>query len=246
MGHDFEIHHDAEFDATPEQIWDAIATGPGIDSWYMGRTQIEVGEGGAVRTIFGDHILDSTVTRWNPAKQLAYRGQASADGRLLAFEFLIEGRDNGSTLLRMVASGFLPGDDWEAEYDAMTTGLGMYIRTLATYLKYFPGRTATPICVFGPPVTDRSRTWSTLLNGLGLSNTVTEGDSIGVTIDGLTPIQGVVEYITPVGLGLRADNALYRFMQGFRGGLVIAHLMFSDINPQAAERAWHAWLRAVE
>ena len=37
MGHEFEADKRAELDATPEQVWEAIATGPGIDSWFMGR-----------------------------------------------------------------------------------------------------------------------------------------------------------------------------------------------------------------
>jgi len=32
MGKDFETHHDATVGATPQQIWDAIATGPGISA----------------------------------------------------------------------------------------------------------------------------------------------------------------------------------------------------------------------
>ena len=35
--------------ATPEEVWQAIATGPGIDSWFMGRNEVEPGEGGRPR-----------------------------------------------------------------------------------------------------------------------------------------------------------------------------------------------------
>ena len=49
MGKDYEIHHDATIDATPEQIWDAIATSPGISSWFIGRTDID---GDTVHTTF--------------------------------------------------------------------------------------------------------------------------------------------------------------------------------------------------
>ena len=31
MAHPFEVRKDIEVDATPEQVWEAIATGPGID-----------------------------------------------------------------------------------------------------------------------------------------------------------------------------------------------------------------------
>ena len=34
-------------------------------------------------------------------------------------------------MLRLVNSGFLAGDDWEAEYDALRKGDPMYLRSLA-------------------------------------------------------------------------------------------------------------------
>ena len=92
MGHHFEDHEEAELQATPEQVWEAIATGPGIDSWFMGRNQVEPGEGGTVRTSFGGYAPESTVTAWEPLKRLAYHSGEAPDGRFVAYEFLIEGR----------------------------------------------------------------------------------------------------------------------------------------------------------
>ena len=55
MGREFELTDFAEVDATPEQLWEAIATGPGIDSWFMGRNQVDPGEGGRTRLTMGGH-----------------------------------------------------------------------------------------------------------------------------------------------------------------------------------------------
>ena len=38
-----EILLEVEVPGTPEQVWDAIATGPGIDSWFMGTTEVDAG-----------------------------------------------------------------------------------------------------------------------------------------------------------------------------------------------------------
>jgi hypothetical protein len=32
-------------------VWEAIATGPGLDSWFMGRNEVEPREGGTVRIV---------------------------------------------------------------------------------------------------------------------------------------------------------------------------------------------------
>jgi uncharacterized protein YndB with AHSA1/START domain len=46
MSRDFELHKEMELDASPEQVWEAIATGPGISSWFMGPHEVEPHVGG--------------------------------------------------------------------------------------------------------------------------------------------------------------------------------------------------------
>ena len=245
MGHEFEGRNEVELGATPEQVWEAIATGPGIDSWFMGRNDVEPREGGTVRTAFGDYNPEATVTAWEPPRRFAYRAGPAEDGRFIAYEFLIEGRGGGSTVLRMVTSGFIPGDDWEAEYDAMTKGGALFFRTLVEYLTHFPGRTAVPITAFGPPVTDWERAWAALDHALGLTGRGTEGDRVRFTPEGLEPIDGVVYFVNADTLGIRTNDALYRFLRGFRGPMVVAHHRFKDVDPQRTAGAWQSWLARV-
>ena len=91
MGRPFEQRHEAEVPATPEEIWAAIATGPGIDSWFMGRNDVRPGPGGSVRTVFGEYAPELGVTAWDPGRRFAYRSDEAPDRRFIAHEFLIEG-----------------------------------------------------------------------------------------------------------------------------------------------------------
>ena len=142
MGRPFENRSEAEVPASPDEAWAAIASGPGIDSWFMGRSEVRPGPDGTVRTVFGEYAPELGVTAWDPARRFAYRSGEAPDGRFIAYEFLIEGRAGGSTVLRTVTSGFLPGDDWAEEFEAMTLGGEMYFRTLVEYLSHFAGRFA--------------------------------------------------------------------------------------------------------
>jgi uncharacterized protein YndB with AHSA1/START domain len=243
MGHEFETSNEIAVDATPEQVWAAIATGPGIDSWFMGRTEIEPREGGTARMSVGDLFTsESTVSVWDPPNRFEYRSTPGEDGSFMAFEFLIEGRQGGSTVVRLVQSGVIGGDDWEAEYDALRKGWPMYLRTLAQYLTWFPGRTATPISAQGPQQADQDQVWEALKRGLGLTGTVSEGDTVRFTLDDSTPVQGVVDSVLyPSFLGVRTSDGLYRFVG--RGGAVgVGHHVFADVDQQETERAWQAWL----
>jgi uncharacterized protein YndB with AHSA1/START domain len=246
LGREFEQRREVEVDATPQQVWDAVATGPGLDSWLMGRSEVEPGEGGTVRTDLGGFVMESKVTAWEPSKRFAYRGIEAENGRFIAYEFLIEGRDGGSTALRVVASGFLPGDDWEAEYEAMSRGGDMYFHTLAQYLTYFRGRAATPISASGPPVADWARAWGLLHGAFGLTGAVAPGDQVRFTPDGLAPIEGAVDFVNPDAVGVRTTDALYRFIRGLHGAMVVGHHVFAeDVDRMQAEGAWRAWLNRL-
>lgn len=244
MGREWEQHDEVEVDATPEQVWEAIATGPGYDSWYMGRTEVEPGEGGTVRTDLGGYVMESRITAWEPPRRFAYRGNENPEGRFIAFEFLIEGREQGSTVLRLVSNGFLPGDDWEAEFDAMRKGGAMYFATLGAYLTHFAGRTATPITVAAPMGPDAGAAFDRLPAALGLAAEPATGDRVSVAPEGgLPPIDGVVDFVNADAIGIRTPDALYRFVRGFIGPTIVTHHVFAEgVDRKETETAWRAWL----
>jgi hypothetical protein len=140
----------------------------------------------------------------------------------------------------VVANGFLPGDDWEAEYEAMTRGGHMYVRTLVEYLTHFRGRTGIPVEVSGPPVSDWDRTWPALRAALGAGPTATIGDPVTV------PAGGVIDYLSTDCVGIRTPDGLYRFIRGFFGTVVVGHHLFAP-NADAAQeqRYWESWLEGI-
>jgi uncharacterized protein YndB with AHSA1/START domain len=246
VGHQFESAHQAEVDATPEQVWRAIATGPGIQSWFMGRADVEPGPDGTVRIDFGGYQPEYAVTAWEPGRRLAYGAEAEPDGRFVAFEFLLEGREHGSTTLRVVSSGFLPGDDWADEFEAMTQGNAMFFHTLVEYAGHFAGRGATPLTVFGPTmVADWPAAWAAVHAELGLTAPVSAGDGVSLRLGDGPAEPGVVYFVNADTLGVRTGDALIRFLKGFHGPLIAAHHVFSDDAGRHTEAAWQAWLARV-
>jgi hypothetical protein len=170
------------------------------------------------------------------------------DGSTHAFEYLIEARDGGSTVLRFVHSGFL-GEDWSAEYEDMTShGWDMYLHTLAQYLKYFPGRPATYVEAEGPQESAAASAWPVLLRALGLTGPVPPGEQVRLTPDGLAPIEGVVDYDAAQVLGVRTTDALIRFHGRAALGMTVAvaqHRYSADVDRDETQRAWQSWLNRV-
>jgi uncharacterized protein YndB with AHSA1/START domain len=246
MGQPFEQRRDAEVPASPEEVWAAIATGPGIDSWFMGRSDVRPGAGGTVHTKFGGYAPDLDVTVWDPPRRFGYRSDRAPDGRFIAYEFLIEARAEGSTVLRVVTSGFIPGDDWADEYEAMTLGGEMHFRTLAEYLTHFTGRFAVPVTAFGPPGTVWERDRGLLLRALGRPGGGAPGDQVRLAGSEIGPASGVIYFINASTIGVRTPGAFYRFLRGFGHPVVAAHQLFAPgANPEHATRAWQSWLTRV-
>jgi uncharacterized protein YndB with AHSA1/START domain len=232
MSREFEIRKDVPLDATPEQVWDAIATGPGLASWFM---PVELEPGG------------QEVAAWDPPKRLAVRLPPAPDGSVQAFEYLIEARDGGSTVLRFVHSGIL-GDDWSDEFEGMTRfGWDMYLHTLGAYLRHFPGRYAAYVFAEGPASSAEPAAWTRLLEHLAVPATVATGDRVRVDAPG-EGIDGVVDYVGPTFLGIRTADALYRFHGRSPLGMTIAvghHIYAGGIDVEAANHAWRDWLAAA-
>jgi uncharacterized protein YndB with AHSA1/START domain len=246
MGHAWEEREEAVVAASADEVWAAIATGPGIDSWFMGRNEVESGPAGSVTTDVGGFVMTGRVTAWDPPNHFAYRSDGPGE-RFIAFEYLIEGRNQSSTVLRLIASGFLPDDDWETEFEAMTAGGEMYFRTLVAYLDHFAGRFAKPVTAAGPPVADWPAAWATLRARLGLGDKPAVGDAVRVTVPGVPRLDGLVDFANAQALGIRTAEGLLRFIQGYIGSFVISHYRFTDPdlsadNDKRTSQAWTTWL----
>jgi uncharacterized protein YndB with AHSA1/START domain len=243
MTHEFEVREEIALDATPEQVWEAISTGPGVDSWFMGRNEIEPGVGGTVQLTMAGYTQRATVTEWESGKRLAYRGEENPDGSFMAFEYLIEARAGGSTVLRFVHNGFL-GDNWESEYNDLKVGDRMYLEKLAAYVKHFPGRLATfSTFLLGPQVADAERVWAAFQSAIGLDGTPQVGDPTRLDVAGLAPVEGVVQFLRhPNFLGVRTGEGIHMFVYAQNTIVVEYHNFAEHVDQEITERAWQSWL----
>jgi hypothetical protein len=122
----------------------------------------------------------------------------------------------------------------------------MYLHLLSQYLTWFRGRAVTPVTVMAPGAADPAEFWPRLRGGLGLGGEVAESDKVRLTPEGLGPIEGVVDYVSPQTLGVRTEDGLYRFVRGHTGMVAVGHHLYGDdVDGDEAERAWQAWLERL-
>lgn len=237
---------------TPEQVWKAIATGPGMSAWF---TKADVDEfvGGKVTFYFGgDDTSSGPVTAWEPPVRFGYEEVGwSGDAPPVATEVVITSRSGDECVVRMVHSLFTERDDWDDELESFEQGWPVFFEILRIYLLHFAGRVSATTRVMVPFDGAPERVWAGLTGALRLA-----GADVGVRVDApadAPALGGEVELVhqdrTNRYLLLRLDEPGVAVIGAhcMPGAQVVNVSLFcygEDAEQRAAaqESAWAAWL----
>lgn len=244
------IELEIEVPGTPEEVWRAIATGPGITSWYVPH-EVEEREGGSATARFGagtEMEVDGRVAAWEPPHRIVFDGGDGVGG--LAFEWLVEARDGGTCIVRLVNSGFGDGGEWDDQYDAMTEGWKMFLSNLRLHLIHFAGQSAT-VSLPGAHVSGPAdAAWVDFCAALGIPADADVGDRVDVSASDAPALGGVVGDRTPTCITLVVDDpcpgtALIAAEQmGDSVGLSVWSYLYDDTGERDESR-WQSWLDAL-
>jgi uncharacterized protein YndB with AHSA1/START domain len=197
-----------EVAGTPEQVWQAIATGPGISSWFV-PAEIEERDGKpvAMKLKFGpDMEIRGAITAWDPPRMFTGEGEVYGGSPPVATEWNVEARAGGVCLIRIVHSLFASTDEWDNQLEGAAGGWAGFLNILRIYLTHFRGQRAAIMQVTTPIASTEADAWETLTEALGI-----KGVSVGqrwTTPAGVSPLGGVVELVTedPYDALLRLDK----------------------------------------
>jgi uncharacterized protein YndB with AHSA1/START domain len=248
------IQVEVEVPGTPEEVWQAIASGPGISAWFVPAEFEEVdGKPVAVTLNFGPGMESrSVVTAWDPPRMFAKEADGWVPGSPpIGTEWSVEARAGGVCVVRVVQSLFASTDDWDNQLIGSESGWPGFFRILRIYLTHFRGQRSAFMQVMASVSGSAAEAWATLTAALGL-NGVGDGQRWAVPA-GVPVLGGVVESMSQSQYGalLRLDQpvpgtaALYTMKYG---GSVLATLSFYLYGDQAAETVahetplWQAWI----
>ena len=238
MSREFEIRREVELPGTPEQVFEAVATGNGTAGWMF-----PTGEGapGAVGEEFAGHTVTALDRPWHFSVRVD--GQ---DGWFNSLDYRIERRGDGA-LLRYVHSGVMTGD-WDTQYDGADRHTDFYLHSLGEYLAHFAGRSVTYIGADGPADALGDEAFASVRAALGIGDGGSAGDRVDVELPGIGRLSGTVDYLNDMFIGIRGDDALYRFYGRGRMGMPVFaghHLFAPGVDGEATRAAWTAWLAEV-
>lgn len=123
-----------ELHATPEQVWEMIATGEGLARWFPVEARVTPGVGGEVWFSWGPAVMEGTarIVSWEPPHRLVTQWGQMQD------EYTLVGR-GGVTTLTIVSSGFGEGAQWDEMLDSTRTGWKFELGGLRHALEHHAG-----------------------------------------------------------------------------------------------------------
>ncbi len=242
------VEAEVEVPGTPEEVWEAIATGGGISSWFVPST-VEEREGGETVSSFGPGMdAVSKITRWDPPRSFSagpgdVAGEGGPEG--LATEWIVEARDGGRCVVRVVHRWFSETDDWDGQFEGHAYGWATsYFLMLRLYLSHFRGQASTVVQLTSMIDLPAPEVWRTLRGALGVS----DGSARFASGPDTPELAGVVEPVVvtdPELLRIRESSpqivAALEGMQGMEPELVLrlqlpapglAHLMSMAFGEQ--------------
>jgi uncharacterized protein YndB with AHSA1/START domain len=179
---------------TPEQVWQAIATGPGNACWFT-KGEIEPRVGGAFRLDFGQGATTAgEVTTWEPPRQFGYVERDWEKGAPpVATEITITARSGDRCVVRMVHSLFASSDDWDDQLEGFESGWPGFFAVLRVYLAHFAGTPGSSFMVMQPSAAKDLAVWRRLCEALPM-NGVNVGE-VSKASAGPEPWSGTVELV---------------------------------------------------
>jgi uncharacterized protein YndB with AHSA1/START domain len=249
------VEAEVEVPGTPEEVWQAIATGPGISSWFVPST-VEERAGGATTSNFGPGMeVAATIKTWDPPHKFVAESVGDpAQGPAVATEWIVEARAGGTCVVRVVHRWFASTDDWDSQFESTESGWPGFFRILRLYLTHFRGQRSALMQWMATPAGTDAEAWDKLTTALGL-NGVSAGQRWAAPA-GVPSFGGVVEPADqyPHHAVLRLDKpgpGVADLGAANCGGTVIVTISFYLYGDHAAGVAaretplWQAWIQEL-
>lgn len=242
-----------EVPGTHQEVWEAIATGPGVSSWFV-PTKFELGADGQPTTLvchFGEGMdANAVVKEWDPPRRfLAESDDFAPGGPPASTEWTVEPTTDDACLVTVEHSLQSDSDDWDTNLEGTESGWPAFFTILRLRMAHFrdePHAVLEQVGMAAAPDT----AWADLAAALGLTDAaVGERRS---SPEGAPSLSGVIESVpndSEVLLRLEepAPGVGHLFALSL-GDAVMLSVRLHLYDPQAAATAdreqavWQAWM----
>lgn len=261
-----------EIAAPADAVWRGITEASEIVRWFSPNAQVSAGEGGRITLSWGPGMEGSSrITVWEPGRHLRLveerpNGprnceaggvvQAVDDSRPVevVLDYYIEAK-GGSTVLRLVHSGFGVTSDWDGEFESTHYGWMMYLRNLRHAITRHPGTPCRQAMLMEHSTLEPAATWARLMSPAGFLaegsvDGLREGDRLAWRAANGERIRGTVTMsFPPKYIGAtweQVNDGLFGIT--VEGSFVMLSLMLyglEEAEAAAIEARWSALLKSA-
>jgi uncharacterized protein YndB with AHSA1/START domain len=225
---------EVEVAGTPEEVWEAIATGPGVSSWFV---PTEVDEAAGTSTSHFGPGMDSVarITAWDPPRR--YMEESSylgPDAPAMATEWTVEARAGGKCIVRVVHSLFASTDDWDNQLESLESGWPPFFRILQLYLSHFRGQRCSYFSVMSMVTGSEDLVWQSLSRAplKGAVDMTKDSDHAFKLVRLEAPAPGFA-ILNTCGMGEQVMASITVYLYGEQGAAAAAR----------DEGWWQAWMK---
>jgi len=202
-----------------DRAWQCFGEAEGLANWYAPEAEVVPGEGGRIRTRWGEGFeFDERILHWEPPYLMRTQGNRGT-AQPTTLEIQLSETVLG-TRLQLVHSGIGRGEEWDAYLDNATRDWAFELRALRHYLANHYGVKRDFVFANRHVPLGAEKAWEVLGSSRGLGFLFLEDDlASGGKFDLRTPygerITGIVSILAPpkdfIGTWIALDNAFFRW-----------------------------------
>jgi len=211
-------------DAPVEAVWKALSEGDGLRQWFPPEARVEPGVGGKVWLSWGPGMEgEGLIQTWEPNRRIAWVDRMAPVP--VVVDFTLEAR-GGTTVVRLVHSGFGAGAEWDEMYDSTEAGWTYFLFHLGFYLVRHRGRLRRMITSRRSTTRPVADVWNALLGKAGFNaGSRKVGDRTQLRLGRVGPVNTLVQIV-------REPRNFAGVLESLNDGVI-----FIEMEPGAP--AWH-------
>jgi uncharacterized protein YndB with AHSA1/START domain len=248
---------DLTFDipAACEAVWAALTEGDQASRWFAPEVRVKPGKDGTIFVSWGPGMeVETKIREWKPNEHLRFEfGENPQTKTQLFVDYTLETK-GGTTVLRLVQSGFSADAEWDEEFESHLRGWRLMLLNMRHDLVNHRGKACKQHVFCVDTEIDRADAWTraTGKNGLDRDGALTSkktGDHVELVTAGGERLAGTVQVLGPArDLAMTLDdygNALLRvsFERRGKGGTMIYGIVVAYGDDQGRAEATAGKLR---
>lgn len=253
-----------EIGAPVDAVWKALTDAAELSNWFPLDARVKPGKGGSIFISWGPGCEgEAPITVWEPNRRFQWTEQFTPKGQTepvpVTIEYTLESK-GGSTVLRLVHSGFGRGEGWDGFYDSISRGWKFELRGLRHYLHHHRGQKREVIWVRKPIKLSPEDAARRIIGAEGKVlrgpiDKMTEGDAYRLEVVGGEALDHLEGEVRVNGLPrsfaatvANLNNAYLRYETEGMGGQMEAWLWLSTygVEKTVRERIEREWTAVID